>query len=391
MRNSAAYCPRKPEESVLYQVAAHHLETFIARQHQSGRPLPGFVEREFRSFLECGIAEFGFLRLHCYACGKDRILPFSCKSRGVCCSCGGRRMSDTAAHLVDRVIPDVPVRQWVLSVPYALRYRKAFDTELVGRLLKIFIRAIFASLRKRARDTGIPYVQCGAVTVIQRFGSSLNLHVHLHVLVFDGVYAAKKGERPQFCALRAPGRRDVVEVARRVAIRAAALLESADESSWEQGEHGLAAMTGASILGRIAEGPNAGQRVRTAGAEGKGSIERDDPETGHAHCAVVSGFNVHAGVHLRAGERGKLERLCRYMARPPLAADRLKQMPNGRPDLPTQDAVAGWHHTCDLRTAGTSGKTGRVDSIAAKEPDPVPWRSGACSEMADMDRAVSGV
>jgi hypothetical protein len=68
---------------------------------------------EFRTFLECGIAEFGFLRLHCDGCGQDRILPFSCKNRGFCPGCGGRRMADMAAHLVDRVIPDVPVRQWV--------------------------------------------------------------------------------------------------------------------------------------------------------------------------------------------------------------------------------------------------------------------------------------
>jgi len=47
-------------------------------------------------------------------------------------SCGGRRMADTAAHLVDRVLPEVPVRQWVLSLPFALRYRLAYDAHLRG-------------------------------------------------------------------------------------------------------------------------------------------------------------------------------------------------------------------------------------------------------------------
>jgi hypothetical protein len=45
-------------------------------------------------------------------------------------------------------------------------------------------------------------------------------------------------------------------------------------------------------------------------------VERDDHGAGHVHCVSVSGFSVHAGVSLRAGQREKLERLCRYMARP---------------------------------------------------------------------------
>jgi hypothetical protein len=88
---------------------------------------PQFVEREMRAFLECGVLACGFLRLKCQSCGKDKLLPLSCTGRAVCPSCCGRRMADTAAHLVDRVFPHVPVRQWVLSLPFALRYRLAYD------------------------------------------------------------------------------------------------------------------------------------------------------------------------------------------------------------------------------------------------------------------------
>src|SRR2546427_9008335 len=84
-----------------------------------------FVEREMRAYLSCGVLACGFLRLKCESCGKDRLLPLSCKGRSVCPSCCGRRMADTAAHLVDSVFPHVPVRQWVLSLPFALRYRLA--------------------------------------------------------------------------------------------------------------------------------------------------------------------------------------------------------------------------------------------------------------------------
>jgi hypothetical protein len=324
------YIPRNPEATVLYSVIAQQLETFLLRQQQRGRPIPGFVEEEFRSFLTCGVAEFGFLRLHCDACGKDRILPYSCKGRAWCPSCGGRRMADTAAYLVDRVIPDVPVRQWVLSLPFPVRYRVAFDTELLGKVLGVFIRAVFSSLKRRARDNGITEGKCGAVTFIQRFGSALNLTPHFHVLVFDGVFAAADNEPPCFYPLRAPQKREAVEVATRVATRVATLLESRNDESMEQDDSGLVAMRGASILGRISEGPNAGQRVKSSGNFTGEKNAEGSFEAGGLRCAMVSGFSVHAGVGIRAGQRKELERLCRYAARPPVANGRLSRLPDGR-------------------------------------------------------------
>ena len=219
---AAAYRPRKPEETILYSVVAEQLETFLARQQERDRGVPGFVEDDFRSFLTCGVLEFGFLRLFCESCKRDRLVAFSCKNRSWCPSCGGRKMADTAAHLVDRVIPDVPVRQWVLSLPFALRYRLAFDAGKIAEVLRIFARAVFGSLKQRARDSGILKGQCGAVTFIQRSGSALNLNVHFHMAVMDGVYAsAGEGEAPRFYALRPPEQRDVAKVASRVAQQAA--------------------------------------------------------------------------------------------------------------------------------------------------------------------------
>jgi len=75
------------------------------------RIVPRFVEHDLRSFLDCGILERGFVRVHCDACGKDLAVPYSCKRRSFCPSRGGRRMAETAAHLVDHVFPEVPIRQ----------------------------------------------------------------------------------------------------------------------------------------------------------------------------------------------------------------------------------------------------------------------------------------
>jgi hypothetical protein len=91
-------------------------------------------------------------------------------------------MADTAAHLVEQVIPWVPVRQWVLSLPH-VRYRMAYDSELMADVLNIFVRTVLGELQCRAREAlGLKQSQGGAVTFVQRFGSAVNLHTHFHAM-----------------------------------------------------------------------------------------------------------------------------------------------------------------------------------------------------------------
>ena len=122
---------------------AGHLETFLERTWSSDRQLPAYVERELRAYLECGMLPFGFLRVRCQDCGQSRVVAFSCKKRGFCPSCTGRRMAYTAARLTDEVLPEVPVRQWVLSLPYEIRFRLAWDGDLLGRFLAVFLRVVY--------------------------------------------------------------------------------------------------------------------------------------------------------------------------------------------------------------------------------------------------------
>jgi len=86
-----------------------------------GASLSQFVKDEFDAFLACGMLAQGFLRVRCADCGHDKLVGFSCKRRGFCPSCGARRRAQIAAHLVEHVIPRVPVRQWVLSLPCPTR------------------------------------------------------------------------------------------------------------------------------------------------------------------------------------------------------------------------------------------------------------------------------
>jgi hypothetical protein len=108
------YARHQPEETLLYRLVEQHYPTFLAAREAAGRPLPSHVRREFDAYLKCGRLEHGFLRVKCEACHAEKLVAFSCKGRAVCPSCGARRMAETAALLVDEVLPERPLRQWVL-------------------------------------------------------------------------------------------------------------------------------------------------------------------------------------------------------------------------------------------------------------------------------------
>jgi hypothetical protein len=197
---------REPERTLLHATVRAHLRTFLedARARTGdGVGLPRFVEAEFERYLTCGILAHGFARVRCQACGDELLVAFSCKGRGFCPSCTTRRMHDTAARLVDGVLPHVPVRQWVLSLPRWARWLLARDSRLVSRTLEVALRTIFASLRKRARTAGVRGSRAGAVSFVQRFGGALNLNVHFHCVVPDGVFVRDEGA-VRFVPLGAP-------------------------------------------------------------------------------------------------------------------------------------------------------------------------------------------
>jgi len=115
-------------------------------------------------------------------------------------------MADTAAHLVDRILPCVPYRQWVLSLPRRVRFLLACDSGLLGEVVGIFLRKVFAWQRRRASARGIRDAWCGAVTFVQRFGSLLNLDCHAHALLPDGVFPADDDAGDLSSAAAAVGR-----------------------------------------------------------------------------------------------------------------------------------------------------------------------------------------
>jgi len=277
----AVYRRRHPERTVLYQVVQENLETWLAQRWEDdgeGRHVPVWVEREFHAFLDCGILARGFCRARCGNCGRDFVLAFSCKGRGICPSCNAKRMVQVGSHLADHVFPQVPVRQWVLSVPKRLRYFLHHDTELTGRVLRVFLRAVESKLRQCS--PGAPSdARFGGVSFVQRFGSSLNHHIHYHSCLMDGVFSAE-GDELRFHEATALSEADVDAGQQTVRNRVLALFARrailtpevcADMLEWEHG----------------------------------------------------GGFSLDATIRVEAPDRPALERLVRYCARPAFARERL--------------------------------------------------------------------
>ena len=176
----------------------------------------------------------------------------------------------------------------------------------------------------------------GAVSFIQRFGSALDLNVHIHAILLNGIYAADDEGRPHFQALLSPDNEEVARVTASLAeaitdfLRRRGLGPESDREesdSLSRDQPWLAGLYAASILGRTAFGPNAGRRTTRTG-------DQIDPESMDAfaspRCANVNGFSLHANVALNSADRKRLERLIRYCARPPVAVERLEGLPDGR-------------------------------------------------------------
>ena len=342
----ATYEPRDPSRTVLYKVIADHLETFLASldADPDATGLPAYVQREFYDYLQCGILAHGFLRLGCDTCQKELLLPFSCKRRGFCPSCAARRMAQTAAHLVECVIPWVPTRQWVVSVPIPLRYWMAASQDLTAKVHTIIRTTIAQYYVNQAVKGGIErqQVQPGSVTFIQRFGSALNRNVHYHLIFIESVYCDRtdQGRKPRFLKGEPPTDTDIADVVQKISRRVIRMLrhlgyleagiDDAVASGYDplrSAEPELARPMAASVTQRIAFGERAGQHVRRIGS-GFG-YEGEHPALTGTRCASVNGFSLHANTQVPAHRRDQLERLLRYTARGAVALERLEEDAHG--------------------------------------------------------------
>jgi hypothetical protein len=253
-------------------------------------------------------------------------------------------MAQTAAHLVERVIPWVPTRQWVVSVPIQLRYWMASSQDLTAMVHTIIRTTIGQYYVNKAVTRGFERanMQPGSVTFIQRFGSAINLNLHFHCVFLEGVYIdrTEAGLTPRFVTGEPPTDADIAAVITKISHRVMRKLcqlgyleagldatVATDYDPLRDDAPELARTMAASVQQRIAFGERTGQQVRRIGA-GFGS-EGERPLLSGALCASVHGFSLHANTQVPAHRRDQLERLIRYTARGAVSLERLEQDANG--------------------------------------------------------------
>lgn len=198
----------------------------------------------------------------------------------------------------------------------------------MGKVLGIIYRTLATHITKKA-GYNKQTAQTGAVTLIQRFGSALNLNIHFHILFLDGVYAEDDYGKTRFHQIKAPTKSELNVLAHRISQRVAGFLEREgllvrdvdnDYLSLNgREEDPMLKIHGYSITYRIATGSQQGRKVFTLQTIAPMADQGGESD----RVANVAGFNLHAGVMSDAQDRSKLERLCRYITRSAVSEKRL--------------------------------------------------------------------
>jgi hypothetical protein len=273
-----------------------------------------------------------------------------------------------------------------LTVPCGLR---------PSAILELFLRTVFGWLRGKARDAGVAAGRAGAVTVIPRAGGSVNANLHYHSLVLDGVYVRRDpGSKPSFHATAPPSQSDLADILTTVRVGLRRRLERRGLIRSETGGDGadphaeaaplLAACYAASVQGTVAMGPQAGHYVGRLGGELAALPDSMPPP---ASCGRAEGYSLHAGVRVAAGDRPRLEKLCRYVARPALALDRLQELADGRFAYRFAACGVGRDRDADLRAGDLDRETGGAGAPTQRPPDEIPWGVGPAVFVEGRDRS----
>ena len=397
-----SYRPRDPSEEVLFQVFQEHLDQFLedVALGSDGHGLPSFVEEELQKYKTCGDLRGGFTRFQCRRCGFERLLPRSCGGRGFCSACLARRAAERAAHIVDRVVPYVPVRQYVLSLPIPLRYLLAWRHQLCVEVLGIFADALGAFYSERARDQGIVNGKTGMIVVIQRYGGSLNLNIHGHLTCLDGVFARTSDGVLTFHEAPLPTQKDITVLCSVVRHQVLALLVKRgllgdDIDPFAEDEPLLASIASASLTSRIATGQRASRPVLRLA-----SLPPVVKTRKKQLCAHIDGFDLHAGAALAAKDRKALEALLRYQLRPPLSKTRLTPLDDGRLKLRLRTPYDDGTTTTSFRRRSSSSSKAKaatphelLERLASLVPRPhknlVIYRGCLAPRAADRDQIVA--
>ena len=271
----AVYRPRHPEAQVFYQVFEQHFDSYVAAYEERFEPRSGPLRRVVRDsveqFLACGRLQGGFARLRCPSCKSEHLIAFSCRTRNFCSSCQAKRAALFAEKLAAEILPPAPYRHWTFTIPKAIRGLFERERRLLGLLSRTAYEAVrrsFEALFDR-KD-----VRPGCVLSIQTFGSMGPTSIPIATPSFPMASGLPKGSFSNSLADTAA----VCELFRRLLLRRLHQEERLSERFMEN------------LLSW-----------------------------------VHPGFSVFAGESLSPQDPEQLERLARYITRPPLAADSVRR------------------------------------------------------------------
>jgi hypothetical protein len=239
-------------------------------------------------------------------------------------------MAAQAAHLVDRVLPAVPIRQFVLSFPplrvsrsasFELSLLAATKPEVLRALARIHAEELARHYKSAAKRNG----ETGKL----RVGSSLHVHAHLHTCALDGVYVEEDADAPRFVPVPPPSRAELYVLTERVALRVMTWLrkhgyaKEDDHASNDTPERSFAEM-----LAMLGTQRGTVENVKDATGESEGPAEPATPLVDQA--VTRHGFNLHASLTIADDDDLGRERLCRYGLRPPFSLSRFRVLRDGR-------------------------------------------------------------
>ena len=207
--------------------------------------------------------------------------------------------ANSAAWLVDRLLPEASYRQWLLTFPWTMRFRLAADRHLLGEVLRVFLQVLFAWQRRRGRELGIRHGQTGAVTFVQRFGGALNLNPHLHSVEPDGLFVPEPDGSLRLVPLPPPTTAEVQDLAVAIASRLTERLAAASEEEGNYLDPDLAALCEALLWSRNAPAGTCDlPRLDGMGEEGR----EEEGLRGKPLCASVAPLRGHGGFSLHAAQ-----------------------------------------------------------------------------------------
>ncbi len=365
---ASRYIPQSPS-NLLKQIVEDHLEdlkfSYDERFAKTYGPLSPRVIDLFERFTRCADPHFGFIRLRCPECGEEKMLPFSCKVRGLCSSCEALRGVRWAERMVEEVLPEVTYVPLVITIPKMIRPSLLFDRKLYGDLCRTAYRVIREHLERKFSH--LPKPTPAMLACPQSFGNLANFHPHCHLLVSAGVFDEKGNFHEDlgldFRELELPFRDALLEV------------------------------------------------LEKRGKTDEARIELLKSWTTH------SGFQIYAHRMIGPLQRSELESILRYMLRPPVSLKRLTYLDTGmvlyqghfHPGLGRDhQLVTGLEflamlvphitlrYECRIHLYGAISTTfrkrwgwiGKTPSIAPKEEEENPWPRARRKHWAHFIRKV---